>query len=421
MTAYGSFQERIPYWDESQVTHGDCRGGGNATTGGAFQSSPISPQYFVATRTRYGSSLPNYKALIANAQSATTGFAATQVALRISPCIIWMEFFTSGYRPTCQYHRKRKAWWSGPVYVANQKPSLALSQKADNRARTAFYKKYENVLTSFSGGTALGELRETLHMIRNPAISIRKALGLHVDGLVKRRNLSKGERLKAASDGWLEFQFGIAPLVNDVRDAVGYLEKRTKQLSQEVIPISADGQANDITCTMERSNLLDSAFYIWYERRASDTVSVRYSGAIKASVTGTSRVNASSLGLAPRNFVPTIWELIPWSFAIDYFTNVGDVITAYSNGIASLAWGSKTTRAVRQNDCVGWRPQWPGLVIPVQQGFISGHFRSVNKLVSREQVAYVPLPDLAFELPGLGNKWVNLGALLASKRKLNQR
>jgi len=40
--------------------------------------------------------------------------------------------------------------------------------------------------------------------------------------------------------------------------------------------------------------------------------------------------NWNLFGFQPSEFLPTAWELLPWSFLADYFSNIGDCLTAWS-------------------------------------------------------------------------------------------
>lgn len=37
---------------------------------------------------------------------------------------------------------------------------------------------------------------------------------------------------------------------------------------------------------------------------------------------------AQILGITPENIVPALYEVLPWSWLLDYFTNTGDIINA---------------------------------------------------------------------------------------------
>lgn len=49
-------------------------------------------------------------------------------------------------------------------------------------------------------------------------------------------------------------------------------------------------------------------------------------------------------GFSLRDWVPTLWNCIPYSFVIDYFTNVGDVVEFYSTDLSSVVGISKSVK-----------------------------------------------------------------------------
>jgi hypothetical protein len=122
-----------------------------------------------------------------------------------------------------------------------------------------------------------------------------------------------------------------------------------------------------------------------------------------------------ALGLDPVSFFPTLWELVPYSWAIDYFTNIGDLIYGASYGGCDVLWASTgTKRFSRYNAKTGVK-----LNSPAPAGW---HLTQAYATVSPSEVvtekavisrapyfgSYVPFPE--FRVPGLSLKWLNLGA-----------
>jgi hypothetical protein len=129
-----------------------------------------------AVRTREGQSLPGWKRVIDSGGNATTplsGVFDNIWSRQLSVKHKWVSTNDGSFR--VQEAR-------GDVTFAFISPSgdgsmnfgtMIDSSKADNRARARFYKQLRAVQVQFSGPTFLGELRETLRMIKQPAQAIR--------------------------------------------------------------------------------------------------------------------------------------------------------------------------------------------------------------------------------------------------------
>jgi len=122
------------------------------------------------------------------------------------------------------------------------------------------------------------------------------------------------------------------------------------------------------------------------------------------------------------NFVPTIWELVPWSFAADYFTNIGDILSSWSLWNADLAWSNKTTVTNVNIDRVSGGLN--GITLAADQEIVirskePGRSSSYRRSVVRGTSAGSLIPSLRFEIPGMSSlKWINLSALALSRKRL---
>jgi hypothetical protein len=119
-----------------------------------------------------------------------------------------------------------------------------------------------------------------------------------------------------------------------------------------------------------------------------------------------------SWGLGTRDFIPTIYELIPYSFLVDYFVNIGEILNAWSFNQADLAWHNDTNREVFDTSV-----QVIPRVAKDENGFttLDSHVVLQNSFI--RTVTFVRrsdplgLPSLAFRFPGLGTKALNIAAL----------
>jgi len=377
---------------------------------------------FTWNDTLNGSKLPDWRDRVRTHSNATTALTARSQRMTSSPQSYHLET-VSGYagQPPTQIGGYSNNGPLTTVWFDFQDPP-AMPQHVVNAANQGWYKKLRKAQTAISGGVVLGELRETLQMIRNPAKGIRRRLDEYLSKSKKISKVNKTRRaaLGAMSDAYLQTVFGILPLANDVKDGMTYLDRKAEKILNEYEDINYSYK--------EQALLYDGvdnerpAFQPQFSGKITDQVIYDYQvinrGQVRHMVSPSSSPDWTLLGLNPwQDFVPTIWELIPYSFVVDYFTNIGDVLDAYSVGTSGIAWCSTThrrkcTRKVTftiSHEQVRARIGWSYLS-STSEGDGASTFEV--KLVDRYPSGLIERPSLSWELPGFGSrKWINLGAL----------
>jgi hypothetical protein len=188
------------------------------------------------------------------------------------------------------------------------------------------YKKFVAQLgDSSQWGVNLAEYGQSISMIVKRATQLRrftKKLN-HFDfpGAANELGLGsvpKGVRRKskALADNWLEYHFGWEPLVKDIGSAIDVLQrpppkkKKVVAKSQRVFP-NVDHPSGSSP--------------VWTEEVY--TMKVRLSADI--SVSNPNLYMANQLGFV--NPLSIAWELVPFSFVVDWFGNVGDVLSSMTD------------------------------------------------------------------------------------------
>lgn len=305
-----------------------------------------------------------------------------------------------------------------PVSFFNSNELLLDSTHAENQALTKFYAHAQEVENQFKGLQFFGELRESLEMIRHPAKTLRQGFTTYLDSVKRHGHIrDKKKRLRAVQDTWLEYSFGWKPLISDIDSAVtDFFDTHSKPNFRKIVGIGRTKDAGDLGT--QTPNGIGPLGYR-YDLHWKEEVTIKYYGILFSRGNGTA--NNHSYGFKPEEFLPTLWELTPYSFLVDYFTNIGDIISSWSYRTIAPAWADKVI--VRSGSYYTDN----GNAIP-NQSLAEQYWRVVNKgnpgsaQSSRLKITRIPdiepgLPSLELELPGMSSlKWANIAALATSSR-----
>jgi hypothetical protein len=390
------------------------------------------PSIATINKVRIGADDPHWKSKVKRGQNATNYLSASSNSQDYYPGEAMAKAVAGGYLgKTCYTSTGSPKPVNAPSVVNASK-----LQNANISAATNILKKIQSETQSFSGTTFLGELREGIHMLRHPAEALAGELNRHAKRLSKRRPkfwydkrqdrirerklkpLSKSEKseLKSFSqlvaNSWLEAVFGWAPLLSDIQ---GIAESSFNKFNEPVIKRLTGYGEESTTLVMhkERTAGIASIYYQYIDDQTSTRqviYTVGYRRKLDSSSNGFQRVIANS-GLGSwRDAVPAAWELLPWSFLIDYFSNIGDVINAACVSTTDVAWCRRTTIEYHRRTYQGvtHRFKSPTYVALVNS---AGVARTKKRTVERV-AASLPIPGLRFELPESNIKLANIAALL---------
>lgn len=378
-----------------------------------------------------GDSVPNWRRQIALGYDATTYLEGERRYRTYSPGFTYkkrVNNFNSNVEEALTYG----PLVNGFIPFASDPGSLS-SVEANRQALTRFNARTLEVNQTFNGGVFLGELGQTLRGIKRPAESLFRSIGsyrrearelrativrsrAHLDSLSSRqRRAAVSSANRAIAGLWLEKQFHWEPLLNDIDDGAKALaELSSSSELWKIVSASASSESSVVTPNSWSLGLAGAG-------KATDVTvyrtSVRYKGAVGIQPRGTTVPTLENAGLTLRNFVPTMWELVPYSFVADYFSNIGDVINGWSSGGYNVRWCMVTSRKEstntrlytdepRTNDTF-WKYTVQTFSAPVM---ISGWTR-----VQRVSFKGPYTPSLTWEIPGMSMKWLNLAALVSAR------
>jgi hypothetical protein len=298
----------------------------------------------------------------------------------------------------------------------------------DNLARASFYKKVRSIHTQFEGYIFAGELAETLRMLRNPLVGIRSLAKDFLGTLSKRKRANPKKWLNDIGSAWLEQSFGWNPLLNDVQDAVKAYRRLVKPV--KTYQVSA-GAKKWYDVTKQNGSIYWPGFVAQYDggnyfhtvsSQVIERHTVRYKGAVIKRTKAPQWQNDDLFGFEPQNFIPAAWELLPWSFLADYFTNIGDILTSSIVSTNDLAWVNKTwiqetVKTGLFETVAGNPPGTPGWTIDHVSGRGTHHLS--KKYVYRTKDSGISLPTLQLNFDLTGGQLANIDALLSQANALH--
>lgn len=297
-----------------------------------------------------------------------------------------------------------------------------------NSAKAKYVQKAANLRRSLQGGVVLGELKETLHMILDTTHSLGRGLTGYFNSLKKGkrslRKASKGTKLKFLREQYLQYTYGWAPLTSDIKagaEAVARLRLSRPERSQIRTSVSGETFIRESPSSFTIGN-----HNVGCNIRIVDTTACHLYGAYDTSVPE-SNAPAALFGMSWRDFVPTIWELIPYSFLVDYFTNIGTMITAMSYVNTGLIYSGMTTVNDRTATLINYQLNLLNQALDLdplhpKPGIVEQLFTGTNAWkTTKVQRVWNPdlMPSFSCSLDGLSpRKVVNIIALLPNFRKL---
>lgn len=262
--------------------------------------------------------------------------------------------------------------------------------------------------SSFNAGVSLGESREAIHMIGDTAKRIALALNAVKHGKLdkaarflvngtdreklfranKRQKTFGLNRTDPLADHWLALQYGWLPLLNDVKSAA---EFAAHHLS---VPLKQTVRASLRKFAGEPARSVSPFTWVF------GTTRCMASGVVRATIT--ERDVASLAGLMDP--LSVAWELLPYSFVVDWFIPVGNWLSA--RGLASSLSGNFTV-SIRISDTVAGVSPAPG--------FPSGYLIGGSCLYKSGSLTRTVSTDLPIPLPS----WKPLGQAASWRHAAN--
>jgi hypothetical protein len=384
---------------------------------GSFGETPIN-QTFTGYDYFSGESNPFWKSQVRSHTSATTPAYGTKMTASLSPYAYtyWAWATTPISIPGFRHTEMVGYALDNPISMPSSGLESPEADEANNLAIHELYDRISSLASPAHVGEDLGEIGQTARMIRRPL----KSLISFTNGLFDAHNRALSynnvkKAAKALADTTLEYKFGIKPLMRSSVDA--FMSLKDREFVFHYAPFSAQGRATNHSSS---GFTISPAFAPTIASLGGTLIEqceavVRYKGEYKYQSDVNQRTVRQALGLEFRDIVPTVYNLIPYSFLLDYVSNVADFISVVCSPWGDVAWCNKTTRSSRSRS---YTVDSPGLAGAPWHGhdltFQPGHMKFGRVDFARSNQSTRPVPTLQLKMPNAG-QLTNVAALLAAR------
>lgn len=286
------------------------------------------------------------------------------------------------------------------TYLAGRIFDLHVMPQDESLKQIALQKAMGNVNAALLGlGEELGELRETLQMLRHPGQNLKDFID-RVNWQKTRRDLFNFLRTgrfrkfygkdaaKAAAATWMEYRYGFRPLFMTIDEIMGLVTAKAAAFDPTRI-LNAKGGCREVpigTFRGKKDLCADTSYcdlYADYEMKisASAHASVQFRQVRELT-------NSQKLGLSWEHLPEIAWELTRLSFVVDWFYGIGPWLASMrfkpNVEILGNTVGYKQTREFKITECYVDNP----LGTKSKDGIsnFAGHFveRSYTRTIHQE-------------------------------------
>lgn len=348
-------------------------------------------------RVREGTEMPDWRRRVAEGTNATTVLKASLQTCKSSQGL-WR-----GTENGTIKHSSSKQGINVMIYNVGN-PAYDIAGITKSKATSKAYKVINKLFSQFSGQVFLGEFGQTKKLLLHP---LRQSVAL-AKALVENRNLAKN-----VAKSWLEFQFGIKPLLNDVDEIMKRINKtlpRVENLTYRTYDTDSTSlsssvtEGRDIYGFLQRIDTIDS-FKAECIVRFGVTQSLLDSANVYRSDWSSSFTDLSQIPV-------TAWELLPWSFLADYFVNVSEIIQAATTSTRNISYVSRSQIMTRSR-----RETGSTVGVLGAQYKITVNIPRVVTTTKRDVIrdaGPLGIPSVVFSLPGTNIRYLNIAALVTS-------
>lgn len=193
--------------------------------------------------------------------------------------------------------------------------------------------------TALDVGVMLGELRETLAGLANPLTALREYARL-ANRLGKRGKRPRGsDTLNMLSGSWLEWRYGIQPLILSIQDIIEHVQSQALALQGKLL--RKGGKVKFEKNYSISGGSAPGSYYLYGD--VDINVKTKYRSVVFYNVTRPLSWQ-ETYGMDFGSLPSIAWELATLSFVWDWFFSVGDWLGSLKTSDARTVLGSTTSQ-----------------------------------------------------------------------------
>lgn len=226
-----------------------------------------------------------------------------------------------------------------PIARANYPALSATEQKiySDQARNSAIIEAYAEMNGStVGGGEILAEMAQTIQMVRQPLnlayTRIRKFFTKVQKAKRSCRSAAAANDPALLANIWLQYAYGWQPLVSDVAKLANAYQEGLSKLEKQWHVVRGGG-TRVWTKSLDFSGYTSTGLLAGFTSKC--TLETEWSWKCRAGIKFVFLRNdpedlivTRTLGLSAHSLVPTVWNLVPYSFVVDWTVDVGSWLTA---------------------------------------------------------------------------------------------
>lgn len=179
----------------------------------------------------------------------------------------------------------------------------------------------------------LAELGETIQFLKNPLHSISNLIDVFKTKMRKAQKLPDSlERAKAIANVWKQYRFALMPLVRSISNALELLaEDEVKRPARRTAHGFSTSVGPNVVTTREPWRPFGPADSLVFHYAITDSKEVEAHASIYYEVSNPIADWKFKLGLRLKDVLPTLWEIVPYSFMVDRLYNISNLLKGLIN------------------------------------------------------------------------------------------